>query len=1247
MNIQAKYLFRTPYFLDRPYGWVSHIPFAFYLMETLKPGVFVELGTHSGNSYFSFCQAAADLKLHTKCYAVDTWKGDEHSGFYGEEVYKRVNEINSTHFHHISSLLRTSFDDATKHFSTKSIDLLHIDGLHTYEAVKHDFETWLPKMSNKGVVILHDTNVRERGFGVWRLFEELKTKYLSLEFLHSHGLGVVCVGKNIDSGFISFVNSANKDTLIHDLFASLGNRLIALNDREVLQNEFANYKAGFKSLNKQLKKKEQEAAELKLMLDKEKEARPIEKQTRQLEQVIKELHLQIEQSSEEKSQLQTEITKYRALSQEKTKEEAAHKRKASRLAIEIQKKIERNAALEATLKEQDFQIERKNRELLLLDQQLIESDQKISEFRQAVKKRNKTIEAVSNALEEQKQQIKKLKKKATAQRKELEKITQSKSWKITKPLRSMGSSLKALKQFLQSAIRIIWYVVSFRFDRVKKECRIYRAIRVIEKAGAFDHVWYLETYPDVKNAGVDPLVHYVRRGALEGRNPSPSFNTNEYLEHLRKMDKSGMNPLMHSIVFNEPAEDRINIVEFAMPDDKLTAAKRMLHDFHKKTLPILQKEASLANDLYREWVSEREKWQPRVMIGTLYSGENEIDVCKDGIARQDYNALHHVILEGLAKKDAMSTLYERFLNSSYDLLIKVDADMVILDRSFVSKVVDVFRYSDDLILLQMAIMDYYTGGPIQGINAYSKKLHWEKNKQDALFTDKVDVPKKNRLIVWTNFVDSAVHAPLSSGFHSFHFGVHRALKVFKGIETDNIDRGIEQFQYLEKTWKHYQLRKEKNLLMACLGAELAYRNGFSVEDLDYTNPNLRNEYKKWSDWPLQKLEEQVTRLREEHLLNHSLQQIRGEKNSLTAGQPVKTILFLLPHTKIFGGVNRFFELSLALNALGYECTITIPDASISPWKKKNHRQRLDYSNIEVIPFSKSMTKSWDVVVCGDYSSGIALTTSLFDCGLTVFYLLNGWHFRTQNIHQIKYINPDIIIANSSYAASHFRELAPHIVPGGINTKVFSPVTSSPKKQQTKVICIPSGRGRSIKRFQDAFKAFKILREKGWDLELHVITGGAVKVDQNDDVKDYVNVSAIGVRDIMCNSDIIVCPEEDAGWNNPAAEALACKRPLVCTPAGTTDFAIHEQTAMVVPPRQPQALAKAIEHLLKNPQKASRLAASGHQKIQEFSWMSVARSIVSVFEKARIDHVARKQKNKLAAKKILHIHSNANDGCTET
>ncbi|MGE7907438.1 class I SAM-dependent methyltransferase [Peribacillus sp. NPDC094092] len=157
----------------------------------MKPRTIVELGTHWGVSFFSFLQAVKDQGLDTKCYAVDTWEGDPHAGFYEDNVYQVVSEIAEKYYSTNSSLIRCRFDEALNRFEESSIDLLHIDGYHTYESVSHDFETWLPKLAERGVILFHDIAVKRGDFGVHLLWEQLKTRYHFIEFKHSYGLGVL------------------------------------------------------------------------------------------------------------------------------------------------------------------------------------------------------------------------------------------------------------------------------------------------------------------------------------------------------------------------------------------------------------------------------------------------------------------------------------------------------------------------------------------------------------------------------------------------------------------------------------------------------------------------------------------------------------------------------------------------------------------------------------------------------------------------------------------------------------------------------------------------------------------------------------------------------------------------------------------------------------------------------------------------------------------------------------------------
>src|SRR6266481_3575181 len=170
-------------------AWSMHLPFAWDLMKEFKPKVFVELGVYKGESYFTFCQSVEENQLSTLCYGVDTWQGDVHTGFYGSEVGWEV-EAHNKRYSAFSHLLKMTFNEALSHFADGSIDLLHIDGAHRYEDVKQDFENWLPKLSEHGVVLFHDVTERQRDFGVWQLWKEIARPRASFLFPFGHGLGI-------------------------------------------------------------------------------------------------------------------------------------------------------------------------------------------------------------------------------------------------------------------------------------------------------------------------------------------------------------------------------------------------------------------------------------------------------------------------------------------------------------------------------------------------------------------------------------------------------------------------------------------------------------------------------------------------------------------------------------------------------------------------------------------------------------------------------------------------------------------------------------------------------------------------------------------------------------------------------------------------------------------------------------------------------------------------------------------------
>lgn len=179
-------------FQDFYWPWTGHKYFAYDLIRNFRPKLIVDLGTQKGTSLFSFCQAIKDAHYDARLYAVDTWRDDKHERFYNDNVFKEVNEIIEKYYGGLKvNLLRKNFDEAVSEFENNSLDLLHIDGLHTYTAVKHDFERWFPKVKNNGIILMHDIFVSRDDFGVYKFWEELKREYKTIEFHQSYGLGVL------------------------------------------------------------------------------------------------------------------------------------------------------------------------------------------------------------------------------------------------------------------------------------------------------------------------------------------------------------------------------------------------------------------------------------------------------------------------------------------------------------------------------------------------------------------------------------------------------------------------------------------------------------------------------------------------------------------------------------------------------------------------------------------------------------------------------------------------------------------------------------------------------------------------------------------------------------------------------------------------------------------------------------------------------------------------------------------------
>ena len=269
----AKWIYHTPLFECDNYNadmlihspWAGHRCFGYDYVSNMKPKRIVELGSYYGCSSFAFLQAIKDMGLDTAFYAVDTWCGDSFTeNDYREDIYGAYKQINDACFSGQNSrMIRKTFDEACDDFLDGSIDLLHIDGSHTYDDVKNDFTRWKRKVSADGVVFFHDVG-RDLLFGepmgshlYWL---ELKEQYpWTLEFPFSNGLGLLFFSKECFQRFGQLVDMGHYQQLLN-LQDTVNKDLIRKNHFEIrdLNIHNAHLQGLIANLNAQLERYSQD-----------------------------------------------------------------------------------------------------------------------------------------------------------------------------------------------------------------------------------------------------------------------------------------------------------------------------------------------------------------------------------------------------------------------------------------------------------------------------------------------------------------------------------------------------------------------------------------------------------------------------------------------------------------------------------------------------------------------------------------------------------------------------------------------------------------------------------------------------------------------------------------------------------------------------------------------------------------------------------------------------------------------------
>jgi len=150
-----------------------------------KPKVIAEIGTWNGGTFYVWTRINP---LAEKIISIDLPDGD-YGGGYDEKRIKFFSEFTADRRNTSLSFIRgDSKSESTLKMlmsvlGKDTIDFLYIDGDHTYEGIKKDFEIYVKLMSPDGLVGFHDINTFKDGYGVHKYWNEIKENYRHEEFI--------------------------------------------------------------------------------------------------------------------------------------------------------------------------------------------------------------------------------------------------------------------------------------------------------------------------------------------------------------------------------------------------------------------------------------------------------------------------------------------------------------------------------------------------------------------------------------------------------------------------------------------------------------------------------------------------------------------------------------------------------------------------------------------------------------------------------------------------------------------------------------------------------------------------------------------------------------------------------------------------------------------------------------------------------------------------------------------------------
>lgn len=165
------------------------------IARTLKPKALLEIGTRKGGTFFVLCRMADP---EAQVISLDLPGGRFGGGYriFQVPVLRRMKKSGQKmHLIRMDSHTGAAKEQVEKALQGKTLDLLFIDGDHTYAGVKQDFEMYSPLVAPGGIIVFHDIlPTTAPGIEVAQFWEEIKIRYRHREIIEDRNQGRAGIG---------------------------------------------------------------------------------------------------------------------------------------------------------------------------------------------------------------------------------------------------------------------------------------------------------------------------------------------------------------------------------------------------------------------------------------------------------------------------------------------------------------------------------------------------------------------------------------------------------------------------------------------------------------------------------------------------------------------------------------------------------------------------------------------------------------------------------------------------------------------------------------------------------------------------------------------------------------------------------------------------------------------------------------------------------------------------------------------